>query len=95
MKHCVEKISDVFFVATVVSLVFYLSSDFFGLVRLSRDMGYLVLVSVVVMLPISLVLFGVVSWRNGARRHFYYLQVSAALNLTMAAIIYVVMTSGI
>jgi len=47
------------------------------------------------MLPVSLILFAVVSWFGGSKRHFHYLQVSAVLNLAMALIVYVVMNSGI
>ena len=95
MKHYAEKVSDVFFVAIVAAFAVYLSSDLFGVVRLGREVGNLILVSVVIMLPISLVLFGTVSWFSGGKRHFRYLQVSAALNLVMAVIIYMVMNSGI
>lgn len=90
-----RKISDIFFSAMVTAFALYLASDLFGLIRLSRELGYLVLASVVATLPISLVFFGVTSWFGGPKRNFHYLQVSAVLNLAMAVIIYVVMNSGI
>lgn len=65
------------------------------MLELSREVGGLVLVAVVSMLPVSLILFAVVSWFGGSKRHFHYLQVSAVLNLAMALIVYVVMNSGI
>lgn len=95
MKTYTEKISDVFFIATVAVFAIYLASDLFGVLRLSREMRGLILVAVVSMLPVSLILFGIVSWFGGSKRHFHYLQVSAILNLVMAAIIYMVMNSGI
>ena len=95
MKSYAEKISDVFFIATIAAFSVYLASDLFGMLRLSREMRGLILVAVISMLPISLILLGMVSWFGGQKRHFHYLQVSAVLNLAMAVIIYVVMNSGI
>jgi len=95
MKSYIEKFSDAFFIATVSVFAIFLASDLFGVIGLSREVGGLVLLAVVSMLPASLVLFGMVSWFGGSKRHFYYLQVSVVLNLVMALIVCVVMNSGI
>jgi hypothetical protein len=95
VKTYTEKISDVFFIVTVAAFAIYLAADLFGILRLSRELEGFILVALVSLLPMSLILFGTVSWFGGAKRHFHYLQVSAILNLAMAVIIYVVMNSGI
>ena len=95
MNHYLEKIGNGIFIAVIAIFGLYLASDLFGVIRFSRETGHLILISVLVGLPGSLVVFGALNWFYESSRQFFYLQVVAALNLIMAAIIYLVMNSGI
>ena len=95
MNRYLEKIGNGLFIAVIAIFGLYLASDLFGIIRFSRETGHLILISVLIALPSSLVVFGVLNWFYESRRQFLYLQVVATLNLIMAAIIYLVMNSGI
>jgi hypothetical protein len=95
MASIIPKISDLCFCLLIVLAVIYLGSDLLGVFHFSREAGHLALKSALIFSPVAIFLFAYCAWTFEERRHYWYLLSAMLLTLVYAAIIYLVMNSGI